>query len=267
MALLRRSDPTALRAAWPHDIAYAQYSNAVLAVDWLCARFVHVTDKGGVSAHWCGCGEITSIFAVLLHSSLQSATFCHAVFSRDSQAYLPDPVALELDPDYPSPAVRQRLLHESSMQFRQITCVELLDGILERGKFNILCVPGGFAPHLDARLGVLGADIIRRFVSGGGGYVGICAGAFFGIMLELLPLEARDIDHCGSPSGPCRLLFSPIGQCVLGAESDEVTVRYHNGPLFRPLNSAVYSLATFRTDFRGRSFPMMDSPAAVCGMH
>uniref|UniRef100_A0A7S4C193 Biotin-protein ligase N-terminal domain-containing protein n=1 Tax=Chrysotila carterae TaxID=13221 RepID=A0A7S4C193_CHRCT len=184
-----------------------------------------------------------------------------------SIAYLPDPVALELDPDYPSPAVRQRLLHESSMQFRQITCVELLDGILERGKFNILCVPGGFAPHLDARLGVLGADIIRRFVSGGGGYVGICAGAFFGIMLELLPLEARDIDHCGSPSGPCRLLFSPIGQCVLGAESDEVTVRYHNGPLFRPLNSAVYSLATFRTDFRGRSFPMMDSPAAVCGMH
>ena len=187
-------------------------------------------------------------------------------------ALLPDPVKLEHEGGYPPPAIRERI-SETAMTLEQISCAELLSGcLLERG-FNVLCVPGGFAPHTVAKLGDDGKRLVRQFVHNGGGFVGVCAGAFVGIAFELLPLDYRDVDHEGRDESPCRLAFTSLGQQLLGASSGEVTVRYANGPLFRihpssdDAEPSVFTLATFETDLRGGGVWMQGSSAVVYGRH
>ena len=60
-----------------------------------------------------------------------------------------------------------------------------------------LLVPGGFAPHWSDALGDEGERIIKQIVSSGGGYVGLCAGAYYGVWSGLLPAEIVDIDGDG----------------------------------------------------------------------
>ena len=181
-------------------------------------------------------------------------------------AYLPDPVKLEQrEAGYPPPTVRDRICLESAMRLESISVADVHRGVLASGAYNVLCVPGGFAPHTASRLGERGAALIRRFVDGGGGYVGICAGAFVAIALGLLPVRVRDVDHVGAPSGLVRLVFTQAGQRVLGAGDAEVSARYANGPLLEFEGDGVHVLARYRTDFRGASVPMVGSPAVVCG--
>lgn len=45
--------------------------------------------------------------------------------------------------------------------------------------FDILVMPGGFATGYKADLAGVGVQNIRDFISGGGGYIGFCAGAWF----------------------------------------------------------------------------------------
>ncbi len=45
--------------------------------------------------------------------------------------------------------------------------------------FSILCVPGGDMYRYAQDISLLGKDNIRGFVSNGGGYIGICGGAYF----------------------------------------------------------------------------------------
>lgn len=52
------------------------------------------------------------------------------------------------------------------------------DGILE-SDFDVFVVPGGQADFYKLELEGTGSEKIRRFVTTGGGFVGICAGAFF----------------------------------------------------------------------------------------
>ena len=111
-------------------------------------------------------------------------------------AYLPDETKLAHEPGYPSPSVRDRIL-ETGMRFEQISAAQVCDGVLS--EFTTLLVPGGFAPNIERALGDAGADAIRAFVQSGGGFVGICAGAFLGSAwgLGLLPVELSDAsDRC-----------------------------------------------------------------------
>jgi glutamine amidotransferase-like uncharacterized protein len=48
-----------------------------------------------------------------------------------------------------------------------------------RGKFNVIYFPGGNADPYDEHINSDGDVNIRDFVSNGGGYLGICAGAYF----------------------------------------------------------------------------------------
>ena len=78
---------------------------------------------------------------------------------------------------------------------------------MEDEGFTVLCVPGGFANNTDSALGDKGYAIIQQFVRGGGGYVGICAGAYLGCWLGLLPVEIEDGDWRRG-KGQCDVLFS-----------------------------------------------------------
>ena len=148
-------------------------------------------------------------------------------------AYLPDPVKVKSKPGYPPPAVRERLQKEGKYAFEQITTNELLSGALTSRGFTLLCLPGGFAPHYDDKLGdeVL---IIRNFVEAGGGFVG-CAGATMTRMGdELLPVEVMGMTT-GARKGSCKLSVTADGEKVLGTSGD-LTVRYNNSPLLAILS-------------------------------
>ena len=81
---------------------------------------------------------------------------------------------------------------ESDLEIETVTVADVLSGRLKAGAFTVLCVPGGFAPNWDVRLGACGLQIIREFVESGGGFVGICAGAYLGSSAYLALKHAKD---------------------------------------------------------------------------
>jgi len=58
-----------------------------------------------------------------------------------------------------------------------VNASDIKNGILE--DFDLLCIPGGWSWDYYRSLGTLGESKILDFVSNGGGYIGICAGAYF----------------------------------------------------------------------------------------
>ncbi|MEW6019682.1 MAG: hypothetical protein AB1760_16600 [Pseudomonadota bacterium] len=54
---------------------------------------------------------------------------------------------------------------------------DIREGGLDGGAYDVLFVPGGWASDKYAALGDEGAAAVRRFVEGGGGYLGFCGGA------------------------------------------------------------------------------------------
>jgi len=187
-------------------------------------------------------------------------------------AYMPDPVKELKEVGYPSPAMAQCLRDESGMAFDRISVEDLLQGCLQRGHYSILCVPGGFAPNTEYHLGSQGAQLIKDFVADGGGFVGVCAGAFLGSSLgfDLLPVQVHDYLQWERGDGPCALQFTAAGRHLLGTGSSPLTARYTNGPIFQINDPKVaFCLANFETEFWGKpvQHPMKGTPAVVCGAH
>ncbi|KAL1521469.1 hypothetical protein AB1Y20_021131 [Prymnesium parvum] len=190
-------------------------------------------------------------------------------------AYLPDPRKLGVEAGYPPPALRDLLSAHPDLVLTTITPAQLLSGALD-DSFALLCLPGGFAPNYASALGAEGARLIRSFVDRGGGYVGICAGAFYATTacLSLLDVRLLDPHRWARGSAACQIRFSPLGAAALGALGPPslVTVRYANGPLLQPGGGA-YTLAHFATEVAAprlggaAHFPpiMHGSPAVVLG--
>ena len=89
----------------------------------------------------------------------------------------------------------------------------------EKEKFDIesrlFCLGGGFDLGYISSLGDQGCEEIRRFVTAGGHYLGICAGAYFASSMVLFdrsgPLEVvgeRKLKFfTGSTIGPCNIRY------------------------------------------------------------
>ena len=155
---------------------------------------------------------------------------------------------------------------------------DVIRGQLTTDKFDVLLIPGGFAQNTLDALGKTGGERVRAFVRSGGGYVGICAGAYLGCKgwLDVLPecsggglpalvprpeinqrrgrLErtvnilistqvrgrSDDCSSSGSRSSSTRRAAGRGGMSVVS--------RYANGPLLRATGSARVA-ATFASDF------------------
>lgn len=75
-------------------------------------------------------------------------------------------------------------LQEHGFSYRSLTAEDILLGKLEDEGVRLLIMPGGESWEYLKELGDEGAERIRHFVSTGGGYMGICAGAFYGTALR-----------------------------------------------------------------------------------
>ena len=99
-----------------------------------------------------------------------------------------------------------RALREAGLPFDLLRSEDVRKGAL--GHYRMVFVPGGWASNKMNALGDLGMEEIRRFVAGGGNYLGICGGA--GMATEsglglLLVKRKPQRERVPSFSGPIRL--------------------------------------------------------------
>jgi len=142
-------------------------------------------------------------------------------------------------------------------------------------QFDLVIFPGGSGSKQAAALGPSGCEQVRQFVRQGGGYVGICAGAYLatsGFSWGLKILDAKTV----SPKwrrgrGTVEIEPTEEGRRILGADG-RVGILYVNGPILMPAEVDALPdyvpLAFFRTELAENGTPvgvMTDSPAIVAG--
>ena len=118
-------------------------------------------------------------------------------------AYLPDPVKSQgAPPERYAAAVLESLGERNVAEVRALSPDDVIRGQLTTDKFDVLLIPGGFAQNTLDALGKAGGERVRAFVRSGGGYVGICAGAYLGCKgwLDVLPeCSVVDFEHWSAP--------------------------------------------------------------------
>ncbi|HBB17969.1 MAG TPA: hypothetical protein DCZ97_13555, partial [Syntrophus sp. (in: bacteria)] len=98
-----------------------------------------------------------------------------------------------------------RALKEAGLPFDLLRSEDIRAGGL--ADYRMIFVPGGWASNKLSALGDAGMEEIRRFVAGGGAYLGICGGAGMATEkgLDLLPVKRKSSgDRVPSFSGPIR---------------------------------------------------------------
>ena len=157
----------------------------------------------------------------------------------------------------------------------QIGVKDVLAGALTTDAYDVLCIPGGYAPNWCDKLGQAGSELIEAFVASGGGFVGICAGAYLGSTwdLGLIDVDLPLIDRWArGRTDTCALGLTEAAAEQLGevAADPRLAVRYCNGPLMEA-HAGVTVLATFESELRGRrnKYPaeMRGTAAIVSGRY
>lgn len=143
-------------------------------------------------------------------------------------------------------------------------------------QFDLVVFPGGSGGGQAEGLGEKGREIVRRFVSEGGGYVGICAGCYlacenFSWSLKILDAKTRSSKwRRGVKELELGLQSEAAG--LLGIEAPTVTVKYANGPVMEAAGSPdipdFTTLAVFNTETAENETPpgiQIGTPAILTG--
>lgn len=141
---------------------------------------------------------------------------------------------------------------------------------------DVIIFPGGKAKEQTEALGDVGKEKIRKFVSSGGGYFGICAGLYtstsgFDWSLGILNAKSKvSKDEWKRGSGFVDIEITEYGKSILGDVNQIFKCRYNNGPLIGPGHDVVLpdftTIAYFRSEISENGTPegiMIDTPAAV----
>ena len=151
--------------------------------------------------------------------------------------------------------------------------------------YDLLIVPGGKSSEFSKELHAAGKKAIRDFVESGGGYFGVCAGAFLaaantdgGLSLANVGVKTgqRFVPGVGSVSvavrggGDVSIALTGEGKTLLPGWPEEQTVQYTGGPVFsdarrRDLNPYVvladFTSETFMYEFQKGE--MIGTPAVI----
>jgi glutamine amidotransferase-like uncharacterized protein len=168
--------------------------------------------------------------------------------------------------------VKSCLPPSMGFEVETITADDIRDGALD--KFDVVIHPGGSASKQGKTLGKDGRERVRRFVKDGGGFIGICAGAYLASAeypwaLKLLDARVIDDEHWARGQGEVQLRFPPSGRAALGIDREVATIYFENGPLLGPAESDdipdYESLAAFETELAENGAPtgVMKSTTAI----
>ena len=163
---------------------------------------------------------------------------------------------------------------------------DILEGALDH--FDVVIFPGGSGSKQAAALGIQGRDKVREFIERGGGFVGICAGAYLAAANYSWSLkicnyntfcETREIPGVGrksmwyrGPSSTVTMQLTTEGHEILGRGVEPFHIRYHNGPIMSPAGIPELHdyqvLGWFRSEvfhYETQRGTMVNTPAIVSG--
>lgn len=147
-------------------------------------------------------------------------------------------------------------------------------GTRDLSEFDIVIFSGGSGSGQSKAIGEAGRKNVREFVERGGGYLGICAGAYLacaGFDWGLGILNARTVSNKWQRGrAMVQMQLTEEGQGMFGKVGEPFTIRYANGPIIKPLGREdlpPYRVAAlFRSEVANNGTPagvMVNSPAAV----
>jgi len=131
-----------------------------------------------------------------------------------------------------------RVLEAVDARFEYVLKQGLMDGDLEDS--SILIIPGGYTLKLLENLNERSRQLICRFVEKGGGYIGICMGAYVASEMGLVRSSAIRV----SGEYDVELTVVQPKHPVMKGYVDMVKMNYQNGPQIVVADTDV-SLATF----------------------
>ncbi len=143
-------------------------------------------------------------------------------------------------------------------------------------QFDVVMFTGGSGSGQGIALGEAGRAEVRRFVENGGGYIGICAGAYLacqGFSWGLGIVDAKTLSPLWRRgTGMVKLELTEQGRAVLGDQPRQFDCLYFQGPIVGPADVAAVpdfdTLAFFRTEVAKDDTPkgiMVNSPAIFGG--
>ncbi|MEQ1858348.1 MAG: BPL-N domain-containing protein [Chthoniobacteraceae bacterium] len=121
--------------------------------------------------------------------------------------------------------------------------------------YDVVIFTGGSGGKQANTIGLLGREQVRRFVEAGGGYIGICAGAYLacdGFSWGVKVLDAKTpSSKWARGTADLEIEANDAGQKALGLQRTS-TIRYVNGPVLTPANNPAIPdyepLVFFRTE-------------------
>ncbi len=172
------------------------------------------------------------------------------------------------------PRIIEQLGKTADIRVTKCTGQEIAEGALK--DFDVVIFSGGSGSKEAAALGDAGRDEVRRFVREGGGYVGICAGAYLactGFSWGVGVLNAKTVSSKWLRGrGEVGIEFMPHAREATGFSGDQKSIHYANGPIITADKSEgiapFETLAFFRTELAEHDSPkgaMVNSPAIVRG--
>ncbi len=206
--------------------------------------------------------------------------FALAVFASGAALAASGPLRVALYDDAGSagkgvPKVKEHLEKSPGMKVTIVKGEDIRAGVLK--DFDVVIFTGGSGSGQANGIGENGRQEVKAFVERGGGYVGICAGAYLaceGFSWGLKVLDARTASQkWRRGKGEVKMELTEDGRRIFGdTHAGEFGVLYANGPILRPAtNSAIPDfkpLAIFRTELAENGSPkgiMVNSPAAAAG--
>lgn len=119
-------------------------------------------------------------------------------------------------------------------QVSRITPEQIQSGKL--AEVDVLVHPGGSGGKQGNALGEGGRKAVRDFVRKGGGFLGVCAGAYlatndYSWSLKLIDAKVVDKRHWARGNGEVKLSLSPSGATFFGRPTKEMSIHYAQGPL------------------------------------
>ncbi len=172
------------------------------------------------------------------------------------------------------PRVTAQLKQEKDVELVIVKAEEIAAGKLTG--FDVVIFTGGSGSKQGNALGETGRAKVKEFVEGGGGYIGICAGAYLacsGFSWGVKVLDAKTASPMWRRGeGTVKLELTAKGRELFGKPTEQFEVRYANGPILAPANLESLPdfepLAFFRTELAKNDTPvglMVNSPAIVSG--
>ena len=172
------------------------------------------------------------------------------------------------------PRITEQLGKAADVKMTKVSGKEIASGALK--DFDVVIFSGGSGSKESAAIGDAGREEVRRFVREGGGYIGICAGAYLactGFSWGVGVLNAKTVSSKWMRGkGDVEIEFMPPAREAAGIAGGKLKIRYANGPIItadsREGIAPFETLAFFRTELAEHNSPkgvMAGSPAIVRG--